>query len=207
MTVTGITAGIGSTDCYIADNGDGSCYIIDAPDHLARLFAMIRERSLEPSGVLLTHAHYDHILGLGEIREEYPGIPVYLAREDEFFIRDGGKGNIQILGRYSPIAERLADLPSDTVPYGNEIGPFSVLRTPGHTPGSVSLYCSSSGVLFSGDTLFAGSAGRWDLGGSYSDLIASLSIIRALPDDTRIFPGHGCCTTVRREKEENPYLF
>ena len=139
MRITGITAGIGSTNCYVADNGDGSCYIIDAADHLELLFSSIKERRLKPIAVLLTHAHYDHILGLGEIREEYPGLPIYLAKEDEFFIKDGCSGNISILGRYSPLTEYLKELPDDTIPYKDEIGPFRVIRTPGHTPGSICL--------------------------------------------------------------------
>lgn len=207
MKISGITAGIGGTNCYLADNEDGSCYIIDAPDHLERIFTAVRERSLKPLAVLLTHAHYDHILGLGEIREEYPGLPVYLAKEDEFFIQDGGKGNIGILGRYNPISEMLADIPSDTIPYDEAIGAFRVIKTPGHTPGSVSLYNPDAGIVLTGDTLFAGSVGRTDLGGSNSDMLLSIDKLKALPESVMVLPGHGSYTTIGREKKDNPYFF
>ena len=207
MKVTGITAGIGGTNCYIADNEDGSCYIIDAADHLAVLLSSIKERRLKPLAVLLTHAHYDHILGLGEIREEYPGLPIYLAREDEFLIKDGCSGNISILGRYSPLTELLKELPDDTIPYREEIGQLKVIRTPGHTPGSVCLYSEKDSILFSGDTLFAGSIGRCDLGGSYSDIITSIEKLKKLPDSTRVLPGHGGYSTIDEEKRTNPYFF
>ena len=83
---------------------------------------------------------------------------------------------------------------------------FDVIRTPGHTLGSVSLYSEAEKVLFSGDTLFKEGVGRWDLGGNYSELSNSIDKLKALPDATEVFPGHGEFTTIAFEKENNPYF-
>lgn len=205
MVITGISTGILGVNCYIAAVDDGA-YIIDAPDHLERVFRTLRERSLKPLAVLLTHAHYDHILGLGEIRAEYPGLDIYLSQDDLFLVEDGCKGNRALLGSYSPINEYLDNIPSDFKYYSAAIGPFEVLKTPGHTPGSVSLYSKENKVLFSGDTLFSGSVGRVDLGGSYSDMLSTIEKLKQLDEDINVLPGHGEYTTIGREKKVNPYF-
>ncbi len=206
MIISGISTGILGVNCYIAAISDKDAYIIDAPDHLSLLFKTLKERKLKPIAVLLTHGHYDHILGLGEIREEYPGLDIYLSQEDLYLIKDGCKGNRDLLGRYSPINEYLNNIPEDVKTYEDKLGPFEVLRTPGHTPGSICLYSKEDKVLFSGDTLFNSSVGRTDLGGSYSDMLASIELLKGLEDDVSVLPGHGSYTTMGIEKRENPYF-
>ena len=84
---------------------------------------------------------------------------------------------------------------------------LTVIPTPGHSPGSACFYCESQGVLFSGDTLFRGSCGRTDLeGGNMDDMMKSLKVLSALPDDTKVYCGHGPQTTIGFEKQYNPYL-
>ena len=198
----------GYTNCYVASSRVDA-YIIDAPDGIRDALDYIKKEGLELRGILLTHAHYDHVLGLGEARKEYPNLPIYISKEDICFLEDGGKLNRDILSYFSGMnreKEMLKTLPEDYRVYGDSIWMFDVIKTPGHTMGSVCLYSKDDKVLFSGDTLFERSIGRTDLGGSYSEIQNSLEILKALDESTIVLPGHGGFTTIGKEKKNNPYL-
>jgi glyoxylase-like metal-dependent hydrolase (beta-lactamase superfamily II) len=198
----------GYTNCYVASYGVDA-YIIDAPDGIEDALEYINKEGLELRGILLTHGHYDHVLGLGKAREEYPNIPIYISKEDICFLEDGGKLNRDILSYFSGMDRELSllkTLPCDYTIYSDKIWMLKVLKTPGHTMGSVCLYSEDKNILFSGDTLFEMSVGRTDLGGSYSEIQKSLESLKALNDSTIVFPGHGGFTTIGKEKKNNPYM-
>lgn len=166
-----------------------------------------REQKLTPVVLLNTHLHIDHILG-NRFVEEHWGLLSQAAKEDEYLlacvpehaVRFGMKevSEPPALGKYLKDGERVR--------FGNTI--LQVIATPGHTPGGLCFYNKTGGLLFSGDTLFAGSIGRTDLpGGDSEQLIASIrSKLLVLADETQVIPGHGSATTIGREKSSNPYV-
>ena len=145
--------------------------------------------------ILLTHGHYDHVGAVADLRKA-TGCQVYMDPAD-------AQGSAML-----PLAREQVDAPW---PAGDKLEidelTFQVYHTPGHTPGSVCLGCGN--LLFSGDTLFAGSCGRTDLpGGSVRAMQQSLALLAGLPlpDDTQVLPGHESFTTLGRERRSNPYL-
>ncbi|HIJ67733.1 MAG TPA: MBL fold metallo-hydrolase [Planctomycetes bacterium] len=190
------TAG-SATDCLIIDTGLQSEPLIE---HL-------KTNSLNPVAVVFTHGHIDHIAGLAPLRENWPDIKVAIHQADAAMFENPEMNLSAISG--VPFNTGPADLiikAEDTQTFaGME---FHILHTPGHTPGGISLYSKSEGVVFVGDALFAGSVGRTDFpGGNHNQLITSIkSKLLTLPGETRIYPGHGPVTTVVREKQTNPFL-
>ncbi len=182
------------TNCYlVSDEQTNACAIIDPGDAGAMIAAAVRTHGLSPRFVLLTHAHYDHVGGLGELLREFP-VPVYLSREE-------AAAPDQFAGGLQHVTDWYSE--GDTVTMDGVA--FRVLLTPGHTRGSVCLL--AEGALFSGDTLFAGACGRTDFsGGSMEDMMRSLRRLAGLPDETLVLPGHGMSSTIGEEKASNPYM-
>ena len=149
--------------------------------------------------ILLTHGHFDHVMGLEEVLSIFPDAEVYIAEEDENLVQEGNK---EILSSFG-IPLSLYSIPSPFVyhDYSSSIGPFKVIKTPGHTKGGVCLYMEEENILFSGDTLFEDGEGRTDLGGDWRELVQSLKNLALLPENTTVFPGHGGKTDIKREKK------
>ena len=153
--------------------------------------------------ILLTHAHFDHCMYLDAWAQK-TSAPSYLAAEDIPFLKSSELNCSYAFGEPHTIATVPAALESELT-----FGAVSirVLKTPGHTPGSVCFLFEKEKVMFSGDTLFAGSIGRSDLPeGNAAQLTASLHSLRSLPDDIVVYPGHGYHSTMKIEKATNPFF-
>lgn len=197
--------GICQTNCYfIYEEGKRDVIFIDPADKGAYIYDALAERGFAVAGILLTHGHFDHIWGLEELREK-SGAKVY-AYEAERELCNDAKLNV------SAGAGRACSVDADVyVRDGEEITiagmTCKVIATPGHTKGSCCYYFADGGILISGDTLFAESVGRTDLPtGSMHELVRSIKEkLFLLPDETRVYPGHGEATEIGYEKKHNPF--
>jgi len=197
---------------YVVSDDTLDCIIIDCgayyDDERKAIVDYITSQGLRPCRLLATHGHWDHNLGIDTIYQTY-GLQVEAAKEDEFIITDIPRNFQSIIGaplrrEYPPGGRFFA--PNEVIRFGNHS--LQVLKTPGHSPGSVVFYCAEEHTAFTGDTLFRMSVGRTDFeGGSYEDLMSSLAnVLAKLPDDTTILPGHGPQSTIGYEKKYNPYM-
>jgi glyoxylase-like metal-dependent hydrolase (beta-lactamase superfamily II) len=184
--------------------------LIDPGDEVDELLDAARAHRLDIRYILLTHAHLDHITGVGRAKSAL-GVPVGLHRDDDFLYRavvqQGMAFGIPV--EPQPPVDFFYDGPG---PW--KFGKYGawVHHTPGHCPGGVCLAIGRQGdaarALFVGDTLFAGSIGRTDLpGGDTATLLRSIrSVLFSFPDDTPVYSGHGPATTIGRERQTNPFL-
>ena len=198
MRIEERTSGIVQTASYLVKADNGEIYLIDAPDNNYEMVDLIKKEG-RLDKILLTHGHFDHIMGLENVLSVFDA-PVYLDSNDLPLIN---KKNLEYLSLFGIPLSLYPDVDKINFnPYPEEIGPFKIIKTPGHTMGSVCLYSKKDKVLFSGDTLFSYGEGRTDLGGDYQKLITSLKLILlTLEEDTTVYPGHGGYTTIEREKE------
>ena len=192
-----------STNCYlVSDAESGEALVVDPGAPSPALQRECGEWTVRH--IVLTHAHADHMGGLGEI-EELTGAGVLLHTDDAPYYENPVRNLTQFIGmqiRLPEVNRILED--GDEISLGEHV--LTVRHTPGHTPGSIILVAPDA--AFTGDTVFAGSVGRTDFpGGSHARLMKSLGeSIATLPPDTVLYPGHGPDTTVRRELAVNPYL-
>ena len=192
MEMIAMPVGDYQTNCYLIwQEQREDCVLID-PGYLPeRILEVVRQQGKTVAAILLTHGHFDHVGGVRKIAEE-TACPVYLREEEKSLPHFMTAGELYSTDSYGDVLS-VAGLA------------FEVLHTPGHTPGSVCLICQD--VLFSGDTLFAGSCGRTDFPGSNpGDMKKSLAKLGALSGDYRVFPGHGEDTTLSYEREHNLYM-
>ena len=182
------------TNCYLLEDEDTrSAAIIDPGGEAQGILDQAKADGVQVKAILLTHSHYDHTGAVRELREALPGVPVYLHPAD------AAQLGTAVM---PPIRATLPYQEGDTVPVGNLT--VQVLHTPGHTPGGVTLRVED--VLFTGDTLFQGSMGRTDLGGSYTEIMASLKRLGQLEGDLQVLPGHMGVSTLDRERKSNYFL-
>lgn len=197
-------------NCRIVwDSDTHGAAIIDPGGDVEKIFQRIDKLGLIPESVVLTHSHIDHCGGVADVIARY-AIPLY-AHQSESFFRANIENTAAMYGlagsfyKNCPEPDNYLKEGERLVLLGREI---SVFETPGHSPGSVSLYFPELNCVISGDVLFSGSIGRTDLpGGDYAQLISSINrLLRELPAETQVLSGHGPDTTLGIEKESNPFL-
>lgn len=201
MKLDSLAVGLIGTNCYLLwdETAGNAAAIVDPGGSADQILAKIKQNNLDVKMILLTHGHFDHVLGVPDILAAYSGLPVYITETDYPEARDGGQFGYS-MGEVSSV--HFYD-EGDTVELGNL--KIDVLRTPGHTPGSVTLRVED--VLFTGDTLFRGSCGRTDFpGGSFGDMQRSLKRLADLPGDYRVYPGHEGSSTLDYERKYNPFM-
>lgn len=199
------------TNCVVLwEDGQKACTVVDpgmsSPDGAQELEDFFDAHELTPDAILLTHGHFDHVWGVGKLLARYR-IPVYLHPEDvDIMDRTTGASAMQSFSflKHDFPTVPLAD--GDVITTAGTA--WTVIHTPGHTPGSVCYYSARNNLLLSGDTLFAGSIGRTDYyGGDYDVLMASIKEkLLNLPGETDVIPGHGQPTSIAREGMYNPFL-
>ena len=204
MIIEKLVVGPLGTNCYIvADEKSKQGMIIDPGYHHTIILDKVKELGLKIEYIALTHGHFDHIAALGMVSAAIDA-KVAIHRDDVKVLED------KFLGSLTNMIGKAMPSPDVLLKGGEEIKvgelTFTVLHTPGHTPGGICLY--GQGVCFSGDTLFNAGVGRTDLsGGDSNQLLESIrSKLMALPDEIKVYPGHGPETTIGAERRGNPFL-
>lgn len=201
MIVEKITVGPLEENCYLVSNKKTKdAIIIDPGDEPDKIVNLIKKNGLKINVIVCTHAHFDHVSALGDIKKETDA--KVLIHKDDAELYEKVKDQAALWGydiNDIPKPDVLLD-EGDDVKAGNLT--FKVLHTPGHSPGSICLY--GEGSIFTGDTLFSGSVGRTDFfGGDILQLKGSFRRLMGLPEDTKVFSGHGPETTIGQEKQSN----
>ncbi|MHC4308888.1 MAG: MBL fold metallo-hydrolase [Planctomycetota bacterium] len=199
MKIDHLILGAYETNCFVLRSAESAedCLIIDTGLEAGQLVKFLKQNNLNPVAVVLTHGHPDHVDGVTILREYFPGIKVYIHKFDAEML-SAAQGDIEL--------SEDSLLEGEGVIEQADIK-LQVLHTPGHTSGGICLYSEDEGIVFTDDTLFADSVGRTDLGGNMAQLIKSIrEKLFTLPDNTKVYPGHGPATTIAHEKAHNQFL-
>jgi glyoxylase-like metal-dependent hydrolase (beta-lactamase superfamily II) len=206
------TFAVGMLGCnctIIADRASGEAIVIDGGDDVPEIAARLDAHGVKPRYLLHTHAHFDHIGALGPLRDRVGGAGLLHSADRPLYalMRERAM-SLGIDHGYDPVALD-GDIADDDAYVAGAIR-LRALHTPGHTPGSTSFALDVDGTttLFTGDTLFRGAVGRWDLGGtSLADIVTSIRTrLLDYPDATRVVAGPGADTTIGHERTTNPFL-
>ena len=225
LSIRCIVVGDLMTNCYVltvgSKEGQNHCWVVDAGMQPEPLLEYLDKSTLTPERILLTHGHADHIAGVGDLKQRYPQAILTVPHAEAAMLSD------PMMNMSLPFGLHItAPPPDETIQPGDELNLagliWKVLDVSGHTPGAVAYYCpateidnpdknnstNSTGVVFTGDALFAGSIGRTDIpGGDYQRLVKNIhENLLSLPDSTRVLPGHGPETTIGAERKLNPFL-
>lgn len=198
MNIKRIISSLYTQNCYVFwENNVGG--VIDPGSDFEKIDKFITENNIEIKEILLTHSHFDHISSAKKLADEY-NLPVKMAYKEKDVLEEPENSlefNFEMPDNFQYFNE------GDVINVGNIS--LRVIETPGHTKGSVCFYYEEEKVLFSGDTLFKSTVGRWDLPtGNFSDLEKSiLNKLYTLPEDVKVYSGHGFTTTIGKEKETN----
>lgn len=200
-----------SVNTYLYNYSENKIAVIDPGSESRRIIESIKQMNFTPTCIILTHGHFDHIGAVKEIKDNY-NIPVYVHAEDAKYLGEKGYNvhkemleSMGMIGDYymniyyteTPEADYKVKN-SDTI---GETG-LMVLHTPGHSQGSICLYSKNNSLVFTGDTLFKMGAGRTDFpGGDFKTLQTSLENLLQLPQQTKIYPGHGPDSTIGQERD------
>jgi len=194
-----------STNCYfVYHEGQNRVIVFDPADQGEYIYNALKSKGFEVDTILLTHGHFDHIWGCSKLRA-LSSAKVYALDKEEALLLSADMNVSEMAGRACTL--KCNDFVTD----GQELDilgfNIKVISTPGHTAGSCCYYFEDDGILISGDTLFEESVGRTDFPtGSGGELHRSLQEkLAPLPDDTKVFPGHGDSTTIGHEKKYNPF--
>ncbi|MBO5184712.1 MAG: MBL fold metallo-hydrolase [Clostridia bacterium] len=206
LKVEGYPVGYMATNCYlVTDTQTDECFIVDPGTYdasLKKLLQDVKEGKLRY--ILLTHGHFDHIMGVFDVQKNYGGKIVIHEKDADCFTNEE-KSLLDTFGFDGELPEQ-ADVivrDGDKLPFAD--GAIEVMHTPGHTEGSVCYLIGDK--IFSGDTLFYGSVGRTDFkSGSFEEIIKSVKRLASLEGDRKVYPGHNMLTTLDNERKHNVYL-
>ena len=190
------------TNCYLIVDKNNDCAIVDPGACDSALIEWIRANNVNPKFILLTHGHFDHVLGL----KQFLDLPAYIHEYDQEMLDSSKKNAANFFSQDVKYNEENLIAFSDgfKIPFGSDF--FATIHTPGHTKGSTT-YMFSNQVLFTGDAIFAGTVGRYDLfGGSKEKTEQTVRKIANLNGNYLIYPGHGRPTTLEDEKKTNQYF-
>lgn len=199
MEIITYSLGRMQANCYFLTHGK-NCLIIDPADDAGFILEQIQRNGFSLVGMLATHGHFDHIMAAGEIQLSVD-VPLYMSEQDQFLVDRLNETAKYFLG-FDPQSLRPTkiDYLKEGVCHVSRFM-FDVISTPGHTPGSNSYYFRKEKVIFTGDTLFRGTIGRYDFSYSKKRLLKqSLQRLVDLPGETFVYPGHGESTTISEEK-------
>ena len=196
-------------NAYVVSSG-GACWIIDPglPPSADQILEYIKDERLKPVAIILTHGHADHIAGVPQILEAFPSLPVHISAEAQPALTQPRENLSSDLGLPLRVdVAKILELPAPSELRLSQ-STWQVFDTSGHAPGSRSLYCADAGAVIVGDALFHSSIGRTDFPHSDHDtLIRNIhEKLFTLPDETRVYSGHGPVTTIGRERKHNPFL-
>ncbi len=205
MEVETLTVGAFGSNCFLMANKAGDALVIDPGDEADRIIDALRTRQWRVAAYLITHGHVDHVSALAAVHRAFPA-PVAMHPVDAawaFSERNAMPPLYDVPEAPSQIDRSIAEGQT-----WEDIGlRYHVLEVPGHSPGHVAFHFPDQALLFSGDVIFQGTVGRTDLpGGDSRVLTQSLRRLVTLPDDTRIFCGHGPDTVLAEEKRINPFM-
>ena len=208
LAIKSLTLGAFATNAYLlADTATGNAILIDPVDSAELILAAAADEGWRIQLMLATHAHLDHVLASADIKKEL-GLPFWIHHECAPLLDE-----VPLQGRYFGLGALPAPASPDRLLSDDEVIALDGIRmqslyTPGHAPGHLSFYLAREQILFSGDTLFAGSIGRTDLPGGDHALLMRSIIDKLLPldDAVRVLPGHMGATTIGRERQTNPFL-
>ncbi len=209
MKIDCFALGAYETNCYVLRSSEQAidCLIIDAGFDSEQLVSFLQEQKLNPVALVLTHGHIDHIAGVNLLRDKFANVKVYIHKFDAEMLEEPASNLSAMTGSaYTAAPADVTLTDRDVIELAGL--KLEVLHTPGHTPGGISLYAKEQGVVFSGDALFADSVGRTDFpGGSMTQLVSGIKDkLLTLPNEAKVYPGHGPATTIAREKSYNQFL-
>lgn len=207
MKVKTLMLGDLQTNVYIVyDEESKEAVVIDPAAEENKIVHFIEENKLKLMGLLVTHGHYDHIKAVDSLRDKY-GVPVFTSKEEGQAMSDPHINlSLMFSGRAVNVTPNEDVGDGDILEFGELI--FDCIKVPGHSAASICYYSSEHQILFSGDTLFASSIGRTDFfKGPHHTLVDEIKKqLLCLPDETKVYPGHGFHTTIGYEKKANAYL-
>ncbi len=206
MTIKRFLTGMIGTNSYLIVNEETKeCILVDPAAYSNEIKEAIHSEALKLKAVLLTHGHFDHIMGIDDVIKE-GNVPVYAHQEEKKLLNDSTMNLSTMYGKGYTFSNAIYLSDGEMIKIAGFT--FEVIYTPGHTKGGCCYYCKEERVLFSGDTLFCGSVGRTDFPtGSSSQLIRSVKEkLLCLPEETKVYPGHMEETTIAYEKVNNPFI-
>lgn len=207
MKITNLPSGALQVNTYLAvDEETNKGFIVDPGGYNPALTKMVKDENIDIEYIILTHGHSDHICGVKEHLEDFPGAKVVADKEEEPMLHDVRFNFSAEFGMPYTVDADIYVTDGDEINVGNINLKF--FHTPGHSPGGMCVYAEKENVLFSGDTLFRQSIGRTDFPGcSFESLAESIKEkLFVLPDETQVFPGHMGSTQIGFEKRNNPFV-